>query len=235
MQISGITPFTTIDFPETIACILFTAGCNFRCSYCHNSEFVLPEKLKELKDDFIHHEAVFQFLKERQGKLDGVVITGGEPTMHHNLLDWMERIQKMGFKVKLDSNGNKPEILKDALDRKIVDYIAMDIKCMPSRYEELAGKRADGDKIIESINILKEANIPVEFRTVAIEGFHKEEDFEEIRNLIKGASVYRLLKFRPGNTLCPSFALLKPFSNQKMKDEAEKFSSYVDKVICATT
>ena len=226
MLISGIQPFTTVDFPDTIACILFTAGCNFRCGYCHNSEFVLPQKIAALKDDFLNHDAVMNFLKQRQGKLDGVVISGGEPTMHHELLDWMARIKELGFKVKLDSNGSFPEVLQEALDRQIVDYIAMDIKCAPRRYQELAGARAEANKIIKSTNILKNANIPIEFRTVAIKGFHKDKDFQEIAELISGAPRYRILKCRPENPLCPSFGFFKAFD----ASETDHIVSFFDSV-----
>ena len=231
MQISGIQPFTVVDYPDTIACILFTAGCNFRCGYCHNSEFVLPEKLKEISGDFIDHTAALNFLKTRIGKLDGVVISGGEPTMHHDLLDWIATIKEMGFKVKLDSNGSFPDVLQQALDRELLDYVAMDIKCAPSRYKELAGDRANAEAILKSIDILKNATIPVEFRTVAIKGFHKIRDFEEIRDLIKGAQRYRLLKFRPENTLCPAFELFHPFDDDATNEIIDLFAGKVDEII----
>ncbi len=231
MLISGLQPFTTIDYPEKLACILFTAGCNFRCAYCHNSEFVLPEKLKELRDSFIDHDAAMSFLHKRRGLLDAVVISGGEPTMMPDLLDWMHRIKEMGFLVKLDTNGTHPDIVRRAIDSGIVDYIAMDIKSPLSKYSELAQVDVKTEELEKSISIIKNAGIDYEFRSVLIKGFHTLEDIESMAKLAEGAKTYRLLEFRPAQTLCPAFALMNAFGEGEMRDIKGIVSEYVERVI----
>lgn len=231
MLISGIQKFTLIDFPEYTACILFTAGCNFRCGYCHNSEFVLPERLKHLREHFIDHSAVMKFLEERKGLLEGVVISGGEPTVMPDLLEWMSRIKAMGFKLKLDTNGTKPELVQEALKQNLLDYVAMDVKAPLHRYAELAGVHVNQEAIEETMRILKSSSIMYEFRSVLIKGFHTESDVHSMIRLVDGAKRYRFLKFRPGNTLCPAFSLFHPFSSQEMNDFITLANERVQEVI----
>ncbi len=231
MLISGIQRFTVVDYPDKIACVLFTAGCNFRCGYCHNSEFVLPSKLKMLRGSFIDGDAALSFLEKRKGKLEAVVISGGEPTMMHDLLAWMETIKKMGFLLKLDTNGSHPEVLREALERGLVDYVAMDVKANAERYDELTGVRVNMDALRGSMRILKDSGIDYEFRSVLIKGFHTADDYVDMLRLVRGAKRYRLLRFRPENTLCPAFALHGAFSEPEMERFAEQARAVVKEVI----
>ncbi|PIR76985.1 MAG: anaerobic ribonucleoside-triphosphate reductase activating protein, partial [Candidatus Magasanikbacteria bacterium CG10_big_fil_rev_8_21_14_0_10_38_6] len=139
MVISGVQPFTLLDFPEKTACIIFTAGCNFRCGYCHNPEFVLPEKIQQIKTSFIDEETIYSFLQKRKGLLDGVVISGGEPTMMGDLPAFIRNIKELGFLVKLDTNGNRPLVLQHLLDEGLLDYVAMDVKTSLVNYADLVG------------------------------------------------------------------------------------------------
>ncbi len=230
MLISGVQKFTMLDFPEQTACILFTPGCNFRCGYCHNPEFVIPEKIKQIRDTFIPEESFFAFLETRKELLDGVVISGGEPTLMPDLIWFMTRVKDMGFKVKLDTNGNRPEVIKEALEKKLVDFIAMDIKTSPSCYESLVGKQVNVENLKKSITLIMESGIDYEFRSTLIKEIHNQETLESMGKMIQGAKILHLQPFRPEHTLNPSFELKHPFSAQEMKDVAKVFSKFVQTV-----
>lgn len=212
MIISGIQRFTMLDFPDRTACIVFTPGCNIRCKFCHNPEFVLPELLRKIKDSFIKPEAIFHFLEKRKGLLDGVVISGGEPTMMPDLPDFVRQIKERGFAVKLDTNGTKPEIIQTMLEQKLLDYIAMDVKASTETYSQLVGPRVDTNAIKKSIALIKESGIRYEFRTTIIKEFHTPEILEGIAELVDGASQYYLQTFRPQHTLDPSFGAYHGFT-----------------------
>ena len=217
MLISGIQKCTTIDYPDHLSCIVFTPGCNMRCKFCHNPEFVLPEQIKKIKDTFIPQDAFFNFLQSRKGLLDGVVITGGEPTLMVDLISFIKKIKKMGFKVKLDSNGQRPEILKQVIDQNLVDYIAMDVKASLEQYNELTGKHVRTDKINESITLLKkQEKIPYEFRTTMIKGIHTQKEMQNIGQMLTGANTLYLQSFRAGNTLDKSFSNKQGFTQQEL-------------------
>ncbi len=137
MNLSGIKKSTLLDYPGKIATLIFTPGCNFRCGFCHNPEFVLPDRVEKLRKDFISEEIFFRFLKTRIGFLDGVVICGGEPTIHSDLMGFCKKIKDLGFLVKLDTNGSRPEVIRDLLDANLIDYIAMDVKHTWEQYADL--------------------------------------------------------------------------------------------------
>lgn len=204
-MLSGIKKCTLIDYPGKVATIVFTAGCNLRCGYCHNSEFVLPEKIQKISHDFISENIFFRFLKTRVGFIDGVVICGGEPTIHADLPDFCRKIKEAGFLVKLDTNGSKPKVLEKLLDEKLVDYIAMDIKYPLGRYEVVSGRKIDIDLYRASIDIIRARLPEYEFRTTVIKGTHTSEDIENITQTISGARYYYLQNYRSGNTLNPDF------------------------------
>ena len=166
---------------------------------------MLPEKLKETVNDLIPEEAFFNFLQSRIGFLDAVVVCGGEPTLQPDILDFIGKIKHMGFLVKLDTNGWNPEILREALEGNLVDYVAMDLKHTPEKYHTLAGVRVDIDRIFESVDLLLASNIEYEFRTTVIEGHHTIADIEEIAKRIHGAKHYYLQNYRAGKTLDPAF------------------------------
>ncbi len=230
MLISGVTKLTLIDFPGKTACIVFTAGCNFRCGYCHNPEFVLPERLREIAPGFIPEEAMLGFLKRRQGMLEGVVITGGEPTLHPDLEAFIRKVRALGYAIKLDTNGNRPEVLRRLIDAELLDYVAMDFKIDHARYPGLVGPGADPEKIRESFDLLKEGRVPYEFRTTLVREIHTDEVLADMRRELKGSARYFLQTFRPGIVLQPSFAGYHPFSREEMQDIADDFSAVVGEI-----
>lgn len=192
MDIAALLPTSLIDFPHKIVAVLFTAGCNFRCPFCHNPELVLPEETCGIK--YILQEDVFAFLRERKGFLDGLVITGGEPTIHPDLAGFIERVKSLGYLIKLDTNGSRPEDLAALLDARLLDYVAMDLKAPPSRYNELAGVSIDMGAIKEAIHLIREKAPDYEFRTTVAPTMRRQ-DLEKMIALIDGAKSYWLQQF----------------------------------------
>lgn len=193
MNIASFQKFTMVDYPGHVAATVFTIGCNFRCSFCHNPELVLGTA--SLGGDEMVRE-FFKFLKLRKGKLDAVCITGGEPTLQKDLLDFMAKIKKLGYLVKLDTNGMRPDIIKRAIDRKIVDYIAMDIKNSLKNYEKTVCAKVDLDRIKMSVELIRNSGIDYDFRTTVVPGIHNEKDFDDIAGWIGGSKRYFLQRFR---------------------------------------
>ncbi|MFZ2414608.1 MAG: anaerobic ribonucleoside-triphosphate reductase activating protein [Minisyncoccia bacterium] len=192
MIFGGLQELTLIDYPGKIAATVFTIGCNFRCYYCHNPELVLPEKIKNTKT--LSEEEVLNFLKERQGLLQGLCITGGEPTLDNGLLDFIKQVKALNFLVKLDTNGSNPEVLKKLLENKLLDYIAMDIKAPLAKYAMVAGVEIDLNYIQESIKLVRQSGLEYEFRTTIAPGL-TAQDILDIVPLIKGADNYYLQVF----------------------------------------
>jgi len=214
MQIGGLQKVTLIDFPGRIAATVFLIGCSFRCPWCYSSELVLPEKIK--RQPKISQKEFFQFLKERKKLLEGLVLCGGEPTIHKELPDFIKKIKKMGYFVKLDTNGSNPKMLKDLIDKNLIDYVAMDIKASKEKYEKATGVKVDIKKIQKSIDILKEERVDCEFRSTIVPSLHKKEDIIEMAKWIKGAKKYFLQNFRPEKTIDPKFEEIKPYSQEKL-------------------
>ena len=231
MLISGIQPFTILDFPGKIACIMFVPGCNFRCGYCHNPEFVVPERVQAMKGGFITEEAFFSFLDKRRGLLDGVVISGGEPTLAPELVRCAARIKDRGFSVKLDTNGNRPDVLKKLLEQKLLDYVAMDYKTSLVSYRALVGSGASATRIRETREILQTSGIEYEFRTTLIREIHTPEILSAMIQELRGARRVCLQQFRRAVTLDPGYAALHPFSSEEVKALAEQFRQTVEEVI----
>jgi pyruvate formate lyase activating enzyme len=221
MRIGGIQKLTLIDFPGTIATTVFTVGCSFRCGFCHNPELVLEQQfpaINKMEEEFFEH------LAKRVGKLEGVCITGGEPTIQSDIIPFIKKIKKLGFKVKLDSNGTRPDVLKKVIDEKLVDFIAMDIKNSPKRYSETVGLKVDIEKIKLSVKLIMDSGLPYEFRTTVVPGIHEEKDFEEIAIWIKGAFAYYLQEYRDGIILDPALRIKsvgKKIDLQKIKENIE--------------
>jgi len=176
MQISGLQKLTLIDYPGKIACSIFLFGCNFKCGFCHNPSLVISEK----ENKPILKEEVLDFLKKRKPYLDGVCITGGEPMINESLPGFIEQIKKLGYSVKIDTNGTNPEMLSDLISRKLVDYIAMDIKTYKEDYYSLTKLEVNMEKVEESIKIISGSDINYEFRTTCIPGRHTEEAIEKL-------------------------------------------------------
>lgn len=199
MNIASFQKFTLVDYPGKVATTVFTVGCNFRCSFCHNPELVTSSWSTVHGND--SEKDFFKFLKSRKGKLEAVCITGGEPTLQKDLIDFMVKIKKMGFLVKLDTNGMRPDVLKKALDMKVVDYVAMDIKNSLKNYEKTVCAQVDLDRIKMSAEMIMSSRVDYDFRTTVVPGIHREKDFEEIAEWIGGAKKYFLQRFRDMKTL----------------------------------
>jgi pyruvate formate lyase activating enzyme len=220
MRIAGLQEASLIDYPGKICCIVFTQGCNFRCPYCHNPDLVEPSRYGELMSE----EDFFDFLKRREGKLDAVSVTGGEPTMQPDLADFLKRVKKRGFAVKLDSNGTDPATLKRLLEQSLVDYMAMDVKAPLEDYERVVRMPVDAKKLRESINTIKTLSPDYEFRTTWARELLKPEDIVKIAKEIRGAKGYFLQNFVPSKTLDPEAENYTTFSEkdfEKIKSELE--------------
>ena len=199
MKISGIQKLTLLDYPGTVACTVFTAGCNFRCPFCHNAMLVLPE---QIEDASLGEDEVLSFLKKRRGVLDGVAITGGEPLITDETENFIEKIKSMGYAVKLDTNGALPERLRRLTGNGLVDYVAMDIKNSPHKYAQTIGlDSAPLGKIEESIHILMSGSVDYEFRTTLVKGFHTEDDIKTIGKWLSGADKWYLQAFKDSGDL----------------------------------
>lgn len=193
MTIGGLQQLTLLDYPGKTACTVFLNGCNFRCPFCHNWGLVGAETGVQ---NYISEDSLFEFLKSRVGKLDGVVISGGEPTIHDGLDEFIGRIRELGYLIKLDTNGTNPEMLNDLLDCGLLDYVAMDIKTGNGGYARVAGvKHADLEAIKASIYILRNSGVDHEFRTTVVDELHKPIDFELIGRMIAGAEKYYIQAF----------------------------------------
>ena len=221
MKISGIQKLTLLDFPDHVACTLFTPGCIFKCPFCHNSSLVLDLSTCQI----IGEEEIFSFLKKRVGILDGVCITGGEPTLQKDLKDFIRKIKNLGYSVKLDTNGYRPEILKELVEENLLDYVAMDIKNSISKYPKTIGKDDFDENLIkESIDYLLENHVDYEFRTTVVKEFMSKEDFIEIAELIKGAKRYYLQSFRDSGSCIKSG--LHAYSKEEMENFVEILKKY---------
>jgi len=196
MLIAGVEKLTTLDYPGRLAAIVFTAGCAFRCGYCHNPHLVDPEQVKKTITDLIPEEAFFNFLKTRKGILDGVCITGGEPTMQPDLLEFALKIKSEGFLVKVDTNGTRFGVLQDLVENKAVDYFAMDIKTSLARYKDIVAADFSVDHIRQSKEFIQSSGLPYEFRVTAVREKHTFEIFEEIGDWLNGAENFYIQNFR---------------------------------------
>lgn len=230
MRFSGIQKLTLLDFPDRTACVLFTPGCNFRCGFCHNPEFVLPEKIREIEPSFIEKAPVLNFLRARQGFLEGVVISGGEPTIWPALPGFIREVKQLGFLIKLDTNGNNPTMLETLLKEGLLDYVALDVKTTLAGYTKLVGKGALQKNLQKSINLLKRGKVPYEFRTTLIKEIHTPAALREMRSLMRGAARLYLQTFRPEITLHPKFRTYHPFSGEETRRLMDYFRAVIPEV-----
>ena len=206
MLISGLQKLTLLDYPGTVACTVFTGGCNFRCPFCHNASLVLPEELSRDNEE----EQVLSFLKKRVGILDGVAVTGGEPLLHPDMPAFLEKVRALGYRIKLDTNGSHPERLKAILDEGLADYVAMDVKNSPERYGLTIGREDfDVTPIRESVRMLMAGGTDYEFRTTVVAELHDEADFRAIGQWIAGAKRYFLQPYTDRETV-PTAGLSAP-------------------------
>ena len=197
MDFAGMQSLTLLDFPNKVACILFVRGCNFRCPFCHNASLVCGDA-----ENTFQEADVLAFLKKRQGLLDGVVISGGEPTLYPELIPFLQKVRALGYAIKLDTNGTNPTLLKQIVGEGLVDFVAMDIKNSPHFYSATCGvPKADMASIEESRNFLMDGNVDYEFRTTVVDGLHTKESIDELARWIAGAKRYYLQVFKDSGHL----------------------------------
>ncbi len=233
MIIGGLQKFSLLDYPDHIAAIIFTQGCNFRCQFCYNPMLVKPgytggkvsnrpsagDGQGQKGHPLITEDDLFAFLDKRKGKLNAIVITGGEPTLHKDLPEFIIKIRKLGYKIKLDTNGTNSQMLKDLIGRRLIDYIAMDMKGPLDKYEKVIGVKTDLMKIKESITIIMKSGLPYEFRTTVVPDLIGFKDIASIGKLIKGASKWYLQIFKSDIDLVnPEFNNTKSYASGEMEE-----------------
>jgi len=203
MIFGGFQPLTLTDFPGRVACIVFTQGCNLRCGYCHNPQLIGRQAAESVNAST--EEEVFAFLDKRRNTLDGVVVTGGEPTIQPDLLEFLGCVKSLGLLVKLDTNGTTPHVLCEALKRGLLDYVAMDVKHDIAHYVEITGVPVDSSVLAASRDLLLCSGVAHEFRTTVIPQFHDEAVIERIAQFCEGANRLVLQSFRPAGAFAPIF------------------------------
>lgn len=214
VKVHGFNKLTLLDYPGRLACTIFLGHCNFRCPFCHNAGLVLdPEN-----EPVIPIEEILGTLKKRKGILDGVCITGGEPTVHKKLPEFIQQIKKMDYSVKLDTNGTNPQMVQDMVKAGLVDYVAMDIKNAPDKYGETAGiARVHLEAVNETVEFLKSGKVDYEFRTTVTRELHKKEDFLKIRKWLSGSRRYFLQAYKE------SEQVIHPVYSSYSREQLENF------------
>ena len=226
MLIGGFQKFSMIDYPEKLSAIVFTQGCNLKCPYCHNPELNnLEYNSNQISEDYI-----LNFLKTRQGKLDAVVITGGEPTLQKDLISFAKKIKDLGFLLKLDTNGTQPNVIEKMLKENLLDYIAMDIKTSPKKYFMFSKNHFDLTNITSSINLIINSKIDYEFRTTVIKNLITVDDFNEMGLMLNGANKYYLQKFVPTKILDKSFITPQSYSNEEFEKIKEILTKHIKNI-----
>lgn len=242
VQIGGLQKTTLIDFPGHIACVVFTVGCNVRCPFCHNRQLVTWQNLKRSRLSLIPESDFFAFLKKRRGILEGVVVSGGEPTLQSDLSGFLSRCKRMGFKTMLETNGSRPKTMVKLLNGQMVDYIAMDIKApLDKNYAKIVSKKDfDFTLLLNSIKVILNSGVKFEFRTTVVPTIHDKKNMVELaRQLYEEVQGYRgteaqsqslkwiLQNFQPKNCLDPKFNKLKPYSQNEMEEILAAVREYI--------
>jgi pyruvate formate lyase activating enzyme len=222
MKFSGIQKTSLIDFPNRIASVLFTPGCNLRCPFCHNWRIVVDPK-----PPFLQEEAALRILENRKKYVDAVVVTGGEPTMHKESPKFLRKLKEKGFQIKLDTNGFYPQVLEECL--QYVDYVALDVKTSLEKYVRLGAK--DTASFLRTIEMLKTGKVDYEFRTTVVPGFVDAEDIHQIGELVKGAKTFAFQQFIPEDTLDKGFKTVKPYLPENIRKFADAMKKYVGKIV----
>jgi len=223
MLIGGLQKTTLLDYPDKVAAAIFTIGCNFRCSFCHN-----PDIVKGIAR-VISTDTVLKFLKGRRSLLDAVCVTGGEPTIQTGLISFLTKIKKLGYLIKIDTNGQNPEVLQKLIDKKLVDYAAMDIKAPWRKYAKVVCRPTDLSKIKKSVMILKQGKIDYEFRSTVLPALHSHEDIEAMAQQLKGSSKYYLQQFRPSAKLVnQNFTSEKTYTKRELNEIIQPFKDWFD-------
>lgn len=221
MKIGGFQKTSLLDYPGNISAIIWTVGCNFRCPFCYNKDLVLGEVGTFSKEE------IFSFLKKRKGLLEGLVISGGEPLMQKDIVDFIEKVKKMGYLVKIDTNGMYPEKLKELIDKKLIDYVSMDVKAPKNKYDLLTGVKTDIKKIEKSIDIIRNSNISYEFKTTFVPELLEKKDIIEIAKWLDGSKRYFLQQFK-NNAPLVSDKLLNtpPHSKEELIETLNEIKPY---------
>ena len=241
--IGGVQKTSLVDFPHRVAAVVFTQGCNFRCGYCHNPDLLEIKQIchPELVSGSFSKNAFLSFLKTRIGKLDGVVISGGEPTLQSGLYDFIKEIKQMGFDIKLDTNGTNPKIVEKLLSDNLLDYIAMDIKAPLEKYPQIVNivSLSEGEEVRERVNfvlnniqksiaLIMQSKIDYEFRTTVLKSQLSYDDFDKIGQMIKGAKRYYLQKFVPSEILDKKFLNEQTYTNEEFKTICQNLKKYIE-------
>ncbi|MBI3309192.1 MAG: anaerobic ribonucleoside-triphosphate reductase activating protein [Candidatus Melainabacteria bacterium] len=224
LPIKGIQKTTLIDYPDKIASIIFIGGCNFQCPYCHNRDLVL----NHINLPTITEKEVFEFLNKRKKYIEGVVISGGEPTLNPGLVEFITKIKDLGLLIKIDTNGSNPTVLKELIDK--IDYIAMDIKAPLGKYQQITRARVNKENIQESIDLIKNSKVDYEMRMTFVPSMIDKQDIEEIGKLLKGVKQFYIQQFRPVSCIDEHFDKIKPFSVEELREFQIILKKYIDKV-----
>jgi len=225
MEIKGFIPVSLLDYPGKICSIIFLPHCNFHCPYCQNPDLIIaPEKIETIPID-----EILSYLKEKKKWIDGVCLTGGEPCLHKDLPELIEKIKSLGLLIKLDTNGTNPKMLEQLLVKKLLDYIAMDIKAPKEKYELITKTKVNMNYIERSVQLIKNSGIDYEFRTTVLPALHSEQDIIEIGKWLVGSKKYFLQQFRAEKTLDLAFQNEKPFSKEEMLRLCEIAKPYFEK------
>lgn len=224
MQIGGFQKTSLLDYPDTISAIIWTVGCNFNCPFCYN-----PQLVKK-KTESISEEEVLSFLKKRKGLIEGLSISGGEPLLQNDIVDFTKKVKKLGYLVKIDTNGTFPDRLKELIEKKLVDYVAMDVKAPKKKYGQLTGVKTDIKKIERSIDIIKHAAPDYEFKTTFVPRFLKKEDILKIAQWLEGSKTYFLQQFKTDVPLISSkLEKITPYPKEYIVETFEEIQSYFKK------
>jgi len=234
MQIADLQKLSLIDYPGKLSCTIFLFGCNFKCGFCHNPELVLPEKaIVGYKE-----EDVLNFLKSRKKYLDGVCITGGEPLINKSLPEFLDKVKRIGYKIKIDTNGSNPELLKLIIEKGLVDYIALDVKIDKENYDILCGKEVNLKDIEKSMEIILDSGLNYEFRTTVIRSYHNIEVFKKIGKWIFSTRNSKPRKFyiqnfipREGKLIDEKFEKIQSFDDKELEEMKNAVSEYFEDVI----
>jgi pyruvate formate lyase activating enzyme len=226
-MIKGLQKTCLVNYPPYTVSTVFMGGCNFSCPFCHNRDLVLnPGKL-----DTISNEEFIEFLKSRKKWLDGVCFGGGEPLLNENIVELIKKVKDLGLKVKVDTNGSNPELLKRLIDEKLIDAIAMDIKNCKEKYDETCGCSVDMAKIEEGIDLIKKSSLEYQFRSTILPKLHSKGDIQKIGEWLKGSKEFCLQNFRAGSCIDESFDNEKGFSPEEMEEFKQVLNEYFEKVL----
>jgi pyruvate formate lyase activating enzyme len=230
MIIGGFQRFSLIDYPDKVCATVFTQGCNFRCPYCHNPELVGLRR-EGPSSEGLKEKEILSFLERRKGKLDAVTITGGEPLLQSGLERFLAAVKRLGYLVKLDTNGSFPSRLRKLIESNVIDYIAMDIKTSLQKYEYVVKRKIEEGKILDSIRSVTDSGLAYEFRTTVVRGLLEKDDFYKIGQLIKDSRLYVLQRFAPSKALNDRFLDMPVCSDDEMSSYREIMEDFVQRCI----